>query len=489
MDKWKMIFLLGFVTFCENEMKKLKVGVVMRKLMTRKRLLMSLLLIFSISTVLSACGGSSDSKEAGSQSGGSTKGDGKDQVEIVWVMAADPEKKAWQDAMISTFEAKHPDIKVRLENIPYDQFDQKLTTMISSGNAPDVWNPNQADSGFATYMKMGALKDLTPYIGKGAPELDTMDPNLLDVYKIDGKNYGIPLVSNATYLYYNKDLFDEAGIPYPTTDWDDKSWNFDSMLEIAKKLTHDVGNARKQVFGFSSALSPNATAWLFGGDLFKPEAYTSGVMGQPDLMNPTNIQALQFNVDLINKYKVAPNAQTVAASAQLGDPFLTGKVAMYISGGWGLGSYKQADFRWGVAAVPYHEGRKTTLYVDPWSISASSKHPDEAWEFVRHLADPKEGGGAYRYMNEVGRTPADSSLFKQWYDKMGQEIGMDPAAFKQVHEGAIKYGREAENHLIVKFNTILETMNQTMSMVWDGKKSVEDGLKELNSNLLSLKLD
>jgi len=440
----------------------------------------------ALMVLLSACSSNSD---AGKVESSDNKVEKKEKVEIVWVMATDPEKKPWQEAMVSTFEEKHPDIKVRLETIPYDQFDQKLAVMISNGKAPDVWNPNQADSGFATYMKMGALKDLTSYIEQGAPELETMDPNLLDIYKIDGKNYGVPLVSNATYLYYNKDLFDEQNLPYPTTDWDDQSWTNEKMLEVAQKLTHDVGDIRKQVFGFSSSLSPNAMAWSFGGDMFKPEAYTTGTMGEPDLFNPKNIEALQFNVDLINKYKVAPNAQTVSAAAQLGDPFMTGKVAMYISGGWGLGSYKKADFRWGVAAVPYHEGRKVTLYVDPWSISASSKHPDEAWEFVRHLANPNEDGGAYRYMNEVGRTPADSRLFEQWYEKMGKEIGMETEDFKRVHEGSIKYGREAENHLIVKFNSILSTMNQTMPTVWDGKKSVEDGLKSLDQSLRSLKLD
>lgn len=438
--------------------------------------------VTAMTVILSACSSNAEVKDG-------NKAAGAEKAEIVWVMATDPEKKPWQDAMVSTFEDSHPNIKVRLELIPYDQFDQKLTTMIASGNAPDVWNPNQADSGFATYMKMGALKDLTPYISKGAPELDTMDPNLLDIYKIDGKNYGVPLVSNATYLYYNKDLFDQMNLPYPTTDWDDQSWTNEKMLELAQKLSHDVGNVRKQVFGFSSSLSPNAMAWAFGGDMFKPEAYTTGTMGEPDLLNPKNVEALQFNVDLINKYKVAPNAQTVAAAAQLGDPFMTGTVAMYISGGWGLGSYKQADFRWGVAAVPYHEGRKVTLYVDPWSVSATSKHPDEAWEFVRHLANPQEGGGAYRYMNEVGRTPADSSLFEDWYAKMAKEIGMETADFKQVHEGSIKYGREAENHLIVKFNTILSTINQTMPTVWNGDKTVEEGLKALNENLHSLKLN
>lgn len=88
-----------------------------------------------------------------------------------------------------------------------------------------------------------------------------------------------------------------------------------------------------------------------------------------------------------------------------------------------MGSYEKADFRWGVAAVPYHDGRKVTLFVDPWSISNSSKHPDEAWEFVRYLADPKTDGGAYRYMNDVGRTPADSTCLNCGTKKCPRRLG------------------------------------------------------------------
>src|SRR5690606_19877255 len=194
----------------------------MNVLLKRKAFHLPMILIILGALMLSACSNGKKMEKVGAKKTGNKN----EQVEIVWTMASDPDKENWQKQVVASFEEKNPDIKVSIQNYPYDAFDQKLITMISSGNPPDVWNPNQAESGFATYMQMGALKDLTPYIGEDASELETMNKDLLNIYKVNGKYYGVPLVSNATYLYYNKDLFDEAGIPYPTTDWDDTSWNF-----------------------------------------------------------------------------------------------------------------------------------------------------------------------------------------------------------------------------------------------------------------------
>ena len=142
-------------------------------------------------------------------------------------------------------------------------------------------------------------------------------------------------------------------------------------------------------------IQPNKKAWNFGGDFFRPEAYETGEMGEPAILdNPRNAEAIQLNVDLIHKYKVSPNPAALDAVSQLGDPFMTGRVAMIVNGGWGFWAYKPAEFNWGVAPIPYAEGRQPTLYVDPWNISEKSKHPDEAWEFVKFLVDP-EGGASH----------------------------------------------------------------------------------------------
>src|SRR5699024_5777577 len=165
------------------------------------------------------------------------------------LVRSDPVVKPWTEKMVKEFEEENPNIKVKLQDIPQDQIDQKLQTMIAGGNVPDVWSANWADSGFATYNGLGALLDLTEYIEKDPDSVKGIDEKLLDIYTIDGKTYGVPILAMGSYIFYNKDLFDEAGIDYLPTDWDDKSWNYDKMIEIAKKLTKDVGDINNQVFG------------------------------------------------------------------------------------------------------------------------------------------------------------------------------------------------------------------------------------------------
>jgi multiple sugar transport system substrate-binding protein len=444
----------------------------------KKLMLLSVILLFALSTILYGCSSSGTTSEVKTSS--------KENVEITWLVRTDPNMIDWEKDMIKGFETDNPNIKVKLETIPQAEIDQRLTTMIASGKVPDVWSSNWADSGFATYMKMGALLDLTLYFKKDAALLDTLNKDIVDIYKFDGKTYGVPMLSIGSFLFYNKDLFDAAKLPYPPSNWDDKSWDYNKMLEYAKKLTHDVGDAGKQVFGVLNNDSPNKKAWAFGGDFFKPEAYTTAVMGEPNLLNPINIEAIQFNADLINKHKVAPNQATLDAVSAIGDPFLTGKVGMVINGGWGFWAYQPAKFHWGVAPIPYHENRKISLYVDPWNISAKSKHPDQSWEFIKYITNPKGGGKSF--MEKTSATPADNTLAEQWYKQVSDKMGMTVEQVKEVNEGAIKNGRESDNHLIDKFSVISNTINQSITGVWNGQKSVDEGMKEIDKNLHSLNL-
>ncbi|WP_219836191.1 sugar ABC transporter substrate-binding protein [Paenibacillus sp. R14(2021)] len=445
-----------------------------------KSLIIALTSITAMSSVLFGCS-KSDSET------GDAADPGKSKVEITWLVRTDPNMVDWEKDMISGFQKEHSNITVKLEQIPQAEIDQRLTTMISSGKVPDVWSANWANSGFATYNKMGALLDLTPYVEKDASALAGINKNILDIYRIDGKIYGVPMLAIGSFLFYNKEIFDKAGVAYPPTNWDDTSWNYEAMRDTARKLSSDIGNADKQVFGVFNSMAPNLQAWGFGGDFFNPDAYTSAVMGEPAVLtNAANKEAIQFNVDLINKDKVAPNQTTIDAVNAIGDPFLTGRVAMVINGGWGFWSYQPAKFKWGVAPIPYHDGRKVPLFVDPWNVSAKSKHPAESWEFIKYLIDPKNGGK--KFMEKTSATPADNTLAEQWYQQVADKTGMKAEDIKVLNEGAVKNGREADNHLIDKFSVIGNTINQTISGVWNGQKSVDDGLKEIDTNLRSLNL-
>ncbi|MCY9518326.1 ABC transporter substrate-binding protein [Paenibacillus apiarius] len=437
----------------------------------RKTLLLTMTLVLSLSVILAGCGSSS----------GSGGKDGK--VEISWMVTSNPAKQPWYEQTVKDFEAKYPNIKVKLMTFPYAQIDQKIQTMISGKNMADVWSSNWSEAGFATFNQLGILLDMTPYLEKEPDVVKGIDPRLLDIYKVDGKTYGLPMLNYGTFLFYNKDLLDAAGLPYPTTDWEDQSWNWDKMVEYGTKLT----DKSKQQYGLLYDDTANKRAWLFGGDFFSEDAYKTGNMGEPQILNnPKIVEAIQKNADLVLKHKISPNPAQTEAMNQLGNPFMTGKVAMMIGGGWGFQNFKQAEFRWGAAALPNVEGRQISLYVDPWNIYKNTKHPDEAWTFVKFLMDPK--GAAKTYAENTGATPVYEELLDNWYVDIAKAMEMKPEEVKQLNEGVIKYGRESDNHLIAKFDSILKTTNQTMSAIYNGTKSVEDGLKNIDSNLRSLNL-
>lgn len=408
------------------------------------------------------------------------------EVELTWLVRSDPNLIKWEHRVIEEFEKEHPGIKVRLQTIPQGEIDQKLQTMIAGGNVPDVWSPNWADSGFGGYHKLGALKDLTPYIEQDPEVVEGIDETLLEIYRTEEGTFGLPILSMGSFLYYNRDLFDAAGIEPPPTDWEDKSWDWDAMIEAAKAITENDLPPTQRVYGILNDNSPNRDAWMFGGDLFAEETYETGELVEPTVTtNPRNYEAIQARYDLINEHEVMPPQSEVAALAQLSDPFLSGRVGMVMKGGWGTRQYANTDLNWGLAAYPYtNEDRQIPLYVDPWSISEGNKHPEEAWEFLKFLMDPDK---AAKWMVEMTlESPAHSELKELWYELISERTGISVDDLRKADEGALKYGRPTDNHLISNFAPIMKHQNMTVNAIYDRRKGVEEGLEELQNNLKAL---
>ncbi len=191
--------------------------------------------ILLISLFLAACNSSSS-------------GDGD--VELTWLVTTSSVRDGWYTQMIEEFEAENEHITIELVTIPQDEMDQRLSTMLAGGNAPDVWSPNWSRSGFGTYQQRDALLDLTGYIEQDIDFLEGIPQELMELYSVDGRSYGIPMLNMGTYLFYNKDIFDEAGVDYPTTDWEDTNWEWNSLVEKAISLTENIDNPNEPFMGF-----------------------------------------------------------------------------------------------------------------------------------------------------------------------------------------------------------------------------------------------
>jgi multiple sugar transport system substrate-binding protein len=212
----------------------------------------------------------------------------------------------------------------------------------------------------------------------------------LKAYMFNGKLYGLPQKGSTVTMYYNKNLFDKAGLSYP-----DYSWTFDDFLHAAKKLTRDTdGDGRIDQIG---CLPYSVYTWLWasGGAILSKD-------GQRILlMEPATLKGLQFFIDLRNRYHVAPRQMSIEGTDKTAlTVFDGGRVGMEISGPWRLPRYSRIrDFAWDVAPLPKGPAGRGARYAGVcFSVWKGTKHPKLAWQLLRHMVSAK----SQRLLAEAG---------------------------------------------------------------------------------------
>ena len=405
-------------------------------------------------------------------------------AKIVWYNNADSVRNPWEESVVKAFEAKEPDIKIELMIVPWDEFEPKMAALVASGQPPDVWS-EWGSSGFMDYYHRDMLFDITEFAKRDEAELqlDQYDPKLIDLFRVEGKLYGIPMFNLHNELFYNKKLFDEAGIPYPTPNWEDKSWNFDKMLDLALALTKNDPDPTKAVWGleYDGYLQHGAAPWPWGKDFFGPnygeEAYRTGIAKEAKVKDPDIIASLQYQADLRHKYKVHPTQAAYQALSALGGAFASGKLAMTFNGGWMWWVNKPIkDFEWGVAAGPWGPiSHRNVMYTDPWFIAKKTADPEKTWKFVKYTLSDEALAGL---ISSVGCTPAKKTMmetFIKCYPNMKREDII------QVVEGGVKDGQESPNHRLLGYDQIHKTLVADLEKLWLGEATAEQiapGLEE-----------
>lgn len=397
----------------------------------------------------------------------------------------DSPDRTFVEKLIPDFEEKHPNIKIKVTKAPYEQFDSKLQSAIAAKNAPDVTS-HWGYGGFMEYYNKGMLADLTPYLDGFSGSDYNIPEDVMNIYKVDGKTYGIPLNSYVTVMLYNKDLFDKAGLEYPPTDYEDKSWTFDKMVEYAKKMTVDSTNLAEAQYGVDFGFGErDQRPQYFNGNVYSEDTWTNG--GKPSEINltkPEVIEAYKKVYGLIWDQKVSPTpAFSKSVSGQFGDPFLSGKIAMSVVGSWSLAASSDFNFKVGVAAVPQgpNEKVRSVLYVDPLFVLKDSKHPKEALEWIKYLISTEVQEKSIELSG--GNPPVNQQAAEKYYNNFE---GIDPKQIQQVFDGAYKYGYESYNHLISNYSQINELFINELASVENGDKKVEDVLPVIEGKLKEL---
>jgi multiple sugar transport system substrate-binding protein len=279
--------------------------------------------------------------------------------------------------VIDAFRAEHPDIDVTIQLTPWATYWTKLQTSIAGGGAADVFWLNAPN--IVKYARYDMLLPLSERLRRDGVTLAEHPTNLVELYQVDGEQYGVPKDFDTISLYYNKELFDRAGISHP-----DGSWTWEHVLDASA----EIRDPRAGVYGFSAALDRQRNLYpaIFQNAGWVLRGNRSGFADE------ATIGGLRFLTDAINQ-GLAPNAM-VEADTRPRELFQGGKIAMYN----GLPNDSNATYedpevraRTGIAVLPRGVRRGNVIHGLANVVNARTAHPDAAYEFVKFMAGRATG--------------------------------------------------------------------------------------------------
>jgi multiple sugar transport system substrate-binding protein len=303
-------------------------------------------------------------------------------------------------AAIQVFQEENPGIEVEWQHTPdANEYNRVLLTNIAAGTAPDT--SFIISDGYETLRQAGALLDITDQLQAdpllGAPDYFLQPQEANRSANSDGRWHGIGSTWVAHHIYYNAQLFDDAGITPPGFG-DDEILEWDNFVEIAKQLTVDSNGRHPDDSGFDAddiqqyGVSWETNWWMplaaavysNGGRLFNDDGLLA-------LDSPEAMEALQRLYDLVNVHHVAPRGATMVdlgiTSTQMLD---SSRLAMAVDGSWAL-SYTNPSLLsvpMGTGALPKMTQPATVMQAHFHSGLAATEHPEEAWQWLRFLATP-----------------------------------------------------------------------------------------------------
>lgn len=409
-----------------------------------------------VATMLVACGGQPTATPAPAGTQAPSTGNA---VEISYMMWGSPEELAVWQKIVDEFQAANPNIKVKVEVSDWTGYWEKLKVLYASNTPPDVF----AMDGplFPDWQSRGVLLNLQPYIDATPGMLDGFYPVTLQNYRLADGYYGLPRDFQTIVMYYNKDMFDAAGVAYPSPDW-----TYEDFRKTALQLTKDTdGDGKTDQWGFGTDLWDmelfwSSVIWAYGGDILNAD-HTKTLIGEPKAR-----EAWQFIADLVLKDKSMPDPDT---AAQYGyDLFAAGKVAMWSIGHWTVPEYSVLDFKFDVVPMPAGPaGRATSINSAGFVIAKDSQHPQEAFEFVKFALGTTgqtrltELGFAIPVLKSVAESPV---YLEQTSTPINHQVFLDSVAFAHVKPAFKGYDEWA-------------------SVVGDGLFPVWNGAQDLNETL------
>ncbi|WP_280418865.1 ABC transporter substrate-binding protein [Nocardia carnea] len=309
---------------------------------------------------------------------------------LTFFFQANPDEADGRQRVIDEFARRHPEIRVRTLLSGPDPMQQMLT-FCAGGKCPDVlmaWEQT-----YAGLADRGVLLDLNTMLERDpvfAAELEADSVTALyDTFRFKGGQYALPEQWSGNFLYYNRKLFDDAGLRAPER-WSD-AWSFDDFLDISRALTERERSGRVRQWGFADTWVPYYSAGLFainnGAEWTSPRTVPDRTAFADDAF----LEGVQFYADLATRYEVAPTPADQQSISTM-DLFTQGKAALALGGHWRYQTFSAAEeLDFDITALPVGpdgHGARSNIGTTGLAISADSPRKEQAWEFLKFAAGP-----------------------------------------------------------------------------------------------------
>lgn len=439
---------------------------------------LALLMALVLAVTLAACGGDTSQSAGGSQAG--SEGGSTEKVQITYAFWGGEDEAANTQKTLDIFNASQDRIEVTAMPIPWETYMEKLNTMATGGQLPDC--ALMSEAGVLQWAEQGMLNDISDMYG---PD----DPQPLDcvTYTYNGQPVAYATANNSLVMYYNKDMFDAAGIDYPPTSADE-AWTWDEFVEVAKQLTLDANgnNAASPDFDPNSIVQygcmiENLTWQLEVWCRSNGSGFYSTDGSAVTINEDAAVEAIQAIADLYLVHHVAP-LSTGLTDDGVQRSLIAGTCAMTTNGAWNIGTCLEAardeGLNYGIAVLPYMKDKVTICTGGPNVVFSQTEHPEEAMEFIKWYSSEENSWdgliakGIWMPITEPYYT--EEEMTRKWLENPSYPAYEEakPVLCDYVRDYAVPTSWYYVNNT-VDFNALLGSI---LGDVWTGKTTARDAI-------------
>jgi multiple sugar transport system substrate-binding protein len=374
---------------------------------------------------------------------------------VFWAFGAEGEHVA---KLMPAFEARNPDIHVRVQMIPWNAAHEKLLTAFAGQSLPDMCQ--MGNTWIPEFTVLNALEPLSPWVAQSRTVRDTSYfRGIWDTNVMDSTLYGIPWYVDTRVMFYRKDLFAQAGYQNPPRSWDE--W-----FDVSAKLKQRAPSDYAILFPVNNEWAPAVIMGLQEGSTILKDRDTRGNFNGPEFLKAMHV----FHDFFARGWAPSKTTQII----NIYQSFAEGYYSMYITGPWNIGEFKRRlpdtlQDAWMTAPLPAPQGGIGASLAGGSSLAMfkSSRHKPEVWKLIEYLSEPETQIQLYHLTGDLpGRVEA-------WKDTALADNKYAAAFFEQLKHAV-------PTPKVPEWEQIAQKAREYFELISMDALTVEKGMQELD---------